>query len=497
MKITCQIGKTEKVKTDALILFAFQERKLPRSLIPVDRAARGQISKLLKSGDFSGKEGEVAVSYPEGKIPARRILVAGLGKKSEVNLETCRHSAGKALCRARDLGARECHLLLPEMPAGVGSGPLAQALTEGGLIALYQYEEYKTEKTKKQILKVTFLARSEAERRLINSTVTKSQIIVDSVNFARDLVNGPANKVTPEFLAGEARRLAREERLKLKIFGPAEIKKMGMGGLGAVSVGSTRNLPRFLVLEYPGKGRAGRKPVALVGKGITFDSGGISIKPANGMEEMKTDMAGAAAVLGTLRAAARLKLSPRIVGFIPATENMPSGSAYRPGDVLRPYSGPTVEVISTDAEGRLILADALAYAREKYRPEAIIDLATLTGACIIALGREASGLLGNNPKLIEKIIQAGEESGERVWQLPLWKEYDEAIKSEVADIKNTGNREAGTIIGGIFLKRFVGETPWAHLDIAGTAREEKGRRYLGKGATGVGIRLLIKLLQDW
>jgi leucyl aminopeptidase len=216
------------------------------------------------------------------------------------------------------------------------------------------------------------------------------------------------------------------------------------------------------------------------------------------MEEMKTDMAGAAAVLGALRAAARLRLSPPIVGLIPATENLPGGSAYRPGDIIRTYSGQTVEVITTDAEGRIILADALGYACKNYRPEAIIDLATLTGACIIALGREASGLLGNDKRLIQKITQAGEESGERVWEFPLWKEYEETIKSEVADMKNVGNREAGTIVGGIFLKRFVGEdVPWAHLDIAGTARAEREHRYLNKGATGVGVRLLTRLIQNW
>ena len=501
MKTRVQVARPDKVKTDALILFTFPGKKVPPSLVPVDRAYQGQIYRLLKSGDFSGKEEEIVILYPPPAAPAKRLVIAGLGEKKKSrpnNLEPCRTAAGKAVRRARDAGAQVCHLLPPEGFAQVGPERLGGGLVEGSLLSLYQYEEYKSEKNKKRIKEMIVLAGNETERRSMNRGRQEAEIICDSANWVRDLINGPGNQVTPGYLAGKARELSRNTRIRVKVFGLPEIKKLRMGGLLAVSSGSSAvHPPRFIVLSYPGSGKTRMKPIILVGKGITFDSGGISIKPSGGMEEMKTDMAGAAAVLGTLRVAGRLRLSRPIVGLVPTTENLPSGSAYRPGDIIRTYSGQTIEVQNTDAEGRIILADALGYAVKSYRPEAVIDLATLTGACIVALGREASGLLSNNRKLAEKIVRAGEESGERVWELPLWDEYDKAIKSDVADMKNIGNREAGTITGAMFLKRYVGDTPWAHLDIAGTARAEKDTRYLGKGATGVGVRLLTRLIQNW
>jgi len=501
MKTIVTTAKAETVRTEALILFMFQGKKLPRSLAPVDLAYQGQLSRLLKSGDFSGKEDELVLLYPPPQAPAKRIIVAGLGEEKKLEsgtLEPFRTASGKAVRRARDAGAKECRMLPPDCPAKAGPGILAGSLVEGAVLSLYQYEEYKSEKSRKKLRQVGLLSRNESEREKMERGRREAEIICDSVNWVRDLVNGPANRITPDFLAGKAREVARGSAIGVRIFGLAEIKKMRMGGLLAVSSGSSsHHPPRFMVLSYPGRGGRRKKPIVLVGKGITFDSGGISIKPSAGMDEMKTDMAGAAAVLGTLRVAGRLRLSSPIIGLIPATENLPGGTAYRPGDIIRTYSGQTIEVQNTDAEGRIILADALGYAVKNYSPEAIIDLATLTGACIIALGREASGLLSNNRKLIEKLVRAGEESGERVWELPLWDEYDKAIKSEVADMKNIGNREAGTITGAMFLKRFVGDNCWAHLDIAGTARAEKETRYLGKGATGVGVRLLTKLIQNW
>lgn len=311
--------------------------------------------------------------------------------------------------------------------------------------------------------------------------------------MARDLVNQPGNIKSPEYMATQAAEMATAAGLKCMVLDRAQLKTEGCGALLAVGQGSVRE-PRLIVLEYLG-GNPGEKPLALVGKAVVFDSGGLSLKPGEKMDEMKSDMAGGAAVLGTMAAAAGLKLPVNLIGIIPAVENLPSGTAYRPGDILTSLSGKTIEVLNTDAEGRLILADALTYAA-RFAPRAVIDLATLTGACIIALGNHTTAVLGTDQALIDRLRQAGEETGERLWQLPLWEEYDEQIKSEVADVKNTGGRPAGTITAAAFLRKFVPEgCPWAHLDIAGPSWEEKGGGYLPLGATGVGVRLLIRYLE--
>jgi leucyl aminopeptidase len=312
------------------------------------------------------------------------------------------------------------------------------------------------------------------------------------VNLARDLVSHPGNVVTTGYLAETARKLADRHKLTCEILEMDELERLGMNALVAVGKGSIEP-PRLIVLEYRGGGK--ERPVVLVGKGITFDSGGISIKPGAGMEEMKTDMAGGAAVLGAMEAAAGLKLPINLVCIIPTAENMPDGKAYKPGDVVTSLSGTTIEITNTDAEGRLVLCDALHFAK-KYKPTTMIDLATLTGACVVALGHEASGLMGNDQRLINSLKQAGERCGERVWELPLWDGYGEAMKSDIADLKNAGSRDGGSITAGWFLKQFVGTTRWAHLDIAGTAWSDKARSYSPKGATGVGVRLLIEYLQN-
>jgi leucyl aminopeptidase len=312
------------------------------------------------------------------------------------------------------------------------------------------------------------------------------------VNLARDLVNEPGNVKSPEWLAGQAAAAAAGGGFSCTVLERAELAREGCGALLGVAQGSVRE-PRLIVLEYRG-GAEGAAPVALVGKGVVFDAGGISLKPAEKMDEMKMDMAGGAAVIATCLAAALLKLPVNLVGVVPAVENLPSGSAIRPGDILTSLSGQTIEVLNTDAEGRLILADALTYAR-RFEPQLVIDLATLTGACIIALGSQASAVLGNNDALVRQLLKAGESSGERLWQLPLWDEYAELIKSEVADVKNSGGRPAGTITAAAFLQKFAGEYKWAHLDIAGTAWEEKGRPCVPRGASGVGVRLLLEFLR--
>ena len=322
----------------------------------------------------------------------------------------------------------------------------------------------------------------------------RTETICRGVSLARDLVSHPGNVATTGYLAAAAHGVAERHGLTCRVLERDELEKLGMNALVAVGKGSAEP-PRLIVLEYRG-GIAKGRPIVLVGKGITFDSGGISIKPGAGMEEMKTDMAGAAAVLGALEAAAGLKLPVNLVAIIPTAENMPDGRAYKPGDVLASMSGLTIEITNTDAEGRLILCDALHYARTNYKPVAMIDLATLTGACVVALGHEASGLMGSDQRLVDRLKKAGERCNERLWELPLWDEYGEVMKSDIADLKNAGSRDGGSISAGWFLKQFTGTTGWAHLDIAGTAWSDKSRPCSPKGATGVGVRLLVEYLRN-
>jgi len=328
----------------------------------------------------------------------------------------------------------------------------------------------------------------------IERGVRAGESIAAAVKWVRDLVNQPANYATPAILADEALRMAQATGLSFQALGPAEMRQLGMGALLGVAQGSVQE-PRLIILEHNPSG-AQTAPVVLVGKGITFDSGGISLKGREGMEWMKEDMAGAAAVMGTMQAVAALRIPQRVVGLMPATENLPSGNAYKPGDVLKAITGKTIEVISTDAEGRLILADALGYA-QRYNPAAMIDLATLTGACVVALGNLAAGLFSNNDDLAGKIEAASQATHEKVWRMPLWKEYAEQIKSDVADMKNSGGRPAGSITAAMLLSKFVGDFAWAHLDIAGVSGTEKDSPYQPKGATGYGVRLLTQLLRDW
>jgi len=340
---------------------------------------------------------------------------------------------------------------------------------------------------------VTVLGETADEIGSLGEGLRMGKIISEAVCMTRDLVNAPGNSITPTALAQKAQQIAKEHGMDCQVMGVSQAEAMGMGAFAAVAKGS-QEPGKFITLEY-NKGK-GLDTIALVGKGITFDSGGISIKPSERMERMKDDMSGAAAVLATMKAASELRLPLHLVGIIPATENLPGGRAYKPGDVLKTLSGQTVEVISTDAEGRLILSDSLYYSL-RYQPKAIVDLATLTGACVIALGDYVIGLFGNDEPLVKRIEEASKKTGEKVWRLPLWDEYFEYLKSDVADFRNVGTRSAGAIIGGIFLNKFVEKTPWVHLDIAGPASIDKERPYIPSGGTGVGVRLLIQLLRDW
>jgi leucyl aminopeptidase len=480
-----------------LVLPLFEEEKPHPDVQFLDKKLNGSISRLLKKKDFEGKPNEVRMMDTQGLIGPDQVLLVGLGKKGDLTGDRFRQAmaASAKTCKKYGVGKFSAAFDLVRNKK-IDPVEFGQQVAEGCLLSLYEFSVYRTESKneRKKITEATILVDSSTDPAKIQSGVGRAEKIVDKVFLARDLINHPGNTVTPTYLANTAKQLSRKFPIRCRILDKKEQEKLGMGAFLSVSRGSTEP-PKFIILEYRG-GKPSEAPVVLVGKGITFDTGGISIKPSAGMEEMKTDMSGGAAVIASLAAAADLKLPVNLVGLVPTTDNMPSGSATKPGDIVKSLSGKTIEILNTDAEGRLILSDALTYA-ERYKPKAVIDLATLTGACVVALGHEAIGLLGNDEELIKKLIEAGEATGERCWQLPLWESYEDLMKSDVADIKNIGSgRQAGTITAGIFLKKFASNYKWAHLDIAGTAWSDKEKPYVPKGAVGVGVRLLIKYLES-
>ncbi|OGW13598.1 MAG: leucyl aminopeptidase [Nitrospinae bacterium RIFCSPLOWO2_12_FULL_45_22] len=498
MKITVKSGNLKDEIAEAIVVGLFDDRGLEDKVIQeLDQALGGMIKEIWEAGDFKGKADQVSIIYPRGAIPSKRVVLMGLGKEEKFDLDKIREAAGRASKRLQKLGVKSFSTILPDIKnTGISVSAAAQATIEGCVLGTYQFKEYKTgnKDELKEIEGVCLVERESARMSKIEPGAKTGEIIALAVSRVRDLVNHPGNAHTPKDMAEEAQKIAQEAGLACQILDENQIRELNMGAFMAVAQGSQQP-PRFIILEH-NQPQEGRPTIVVIGKGITFDSGGISIKPSEKMEEMKYDMAGGAAVLGTMQAIAKLKLPIHVVGLVPATENLPSGSALKPGDIIKSLSGKTIEVISTDAEGRLILADALTYA-ERYNPTAVIDLATLTGACVIALGHIATGTMGNDPDLIARIKKAGEVSGERVWELPLWEEYNEQIKSDIADLKNVGGRPAGTITGAAFLGKFAEKYKWVHLDIAGTAWSDKDRPYIPKGATGVGVRLLVQFLRDW
>jgi leucyl aminopeptidase len=498
MKIQIKKGRFAEFSCEAAVVILFEDcPELSGMAALMNEQSGGLIRDLVKSGDFQGKLFQISVLYTGGNIPARRIVTLGLGKKTEFNMEKLRGAYAKAAQHIRSLGLK-CFAVSPDtgLPEQDFQA-VTEAIVEGVLLGLYRFTPFKTvDRDKiKDVEEFTIVEEKEEVLKAVRSAAGKAETAAGAVCYVRDLVSTPANELTPTDLSNEAREIAMErKRIKVKVLDTGEMKELGMNALLGVSRGS-HEPAKFIILEYHG-GTKSDPPIALVGKGLTFDSGGISIKPSEKMDEMKSDMAGGAAVMGTIRAAADLGLPVNLVGLIPATENLPGGGAYKPGDILKSLSGQTIEVINTDAEGRLILADALTYAG-RFKPAVIIDLATLTGACIVALGEHVIGMMGNDDNMKKKIREAGEATGERVWELPLWEEYQELIKSDVADYKNTGGRSAGTITAAVFLSKFVGEYPWVHLDIAGPAWQSKDSPYIPKGASGVGVRLLIEFLREW
>ncbi|MEJ5375506.1 MAG: leucyl aminopeptidase [bacterium] len=461
----------------------------------LDRASKGWIRRLLALGDFKGKPGEILVQRTMGALAPGRLMLVGLGKMEKLTLEDWRAGVSKAAQACRSLSVEEFGVSLQDPPnLQLGKEAMASAAVEGALLGLYRFKGYKKEASEDTDPRQMVLLAGGRPGGRMARVVEEAVSVCEAVYWVRDLVSQPSNHLTPRGLAEQAALMAKSEGVHCTVLEEDQLRSMNMGGILGVASGS-KEPPRLIVLEY-GKGFKASPTLALVGKGITFDSGGISLKPAEKMDQMKDDMAGGAVVLGVLKAVAKLKLPLHLVGVIPATENMPSGSAYKPGDVLTTFSGKSIEVSNTDAEGRVILADALSYAL-RYKPDLIIDLATLTGACIVALGDQIAGLMGTHQEAMEQLRKASEITGEDIWPLPLKEEYEELIKSDVADVKNSGGREAGAIQGALFLKKFVGETPWIHLDIAGPVWTDKDRPYRPKGATGFGVRLLVEFLKNY
>ena len=490
MRVTVQVGRGGRGRDAVQVLAALEGDEHPAQVLPFPGQA---LHGLVTRSGFRGGLHETLWLPHDG----RWTLVVGLGKPKDLTVDRLRQLAGTAARAVRGRGFRR--LVLPVMrERALGAAEaVAQALVEGALLGLYRYDKLKQlpkHEQKRRIDSITLVTERSKDLRAITQAVEQATVIAEAVSLARDLINGPSNLVTPTYLANTARAIARRFRLRCTVIPFARLKRLGFGGIVGVAQGSAHPA-QFIVLEYrPARAKA---TFALCGKGITFDSGGISLKPAAKMEQMKYDMSGAAAVLGTLQAAATLKMPVRVVGIIAATENLPSGTAQKPGDVLKTLSGKTVEVINTDAEGRLVLSDCLHYAK-RYRPDCVVDVATLTGACVIALGAEAIGLLTPDEPLAARLNQAGKATHERVWRLPLWDEYGELLKSDVADLKNvTDTGQAGTITAAKFLQEFAQGLRWAHLDIAGTAWTEKEKPYVPRGAVGIGVRLLITLMEKW
>ncbi len=494
MEIKVIVGDIAGIEADAIIVNHFEGMAgLAGETATIDRRLGGALSQLVKQGEIKGKANEITMVHSLGKLPAARVVVVGLGKQSELTINKVRVAVAEA---CRWLRAREISTIAT-VPQGANINNIrpidaAQAIAEGALLGTYTFRKHMTKQEDKPgEIKRLSIAGTDKSRAQLEEGVNKGQIVSEATNLARDMVNEPANYMTPTDMAETAAKLARDYGLEITILDREQMKELGMGGLLGVSQGS-RQPPKFIVLNYKG-GTAKEPDIALVGKGITFDSGGISIKPSEKLEEMKGDMAGGAAVMAAIIAIARLKLKSNVMALIPATENLPDGNALKPGDVLTAMNGKTIEIISTDAEGRLILADALSYAK-KQGARKMIDAATLTGACRIALGDVCTGAFGNNQELMDRIIAAGKEAGELIWQMPMYDEYREQNKSDVADIKNVGGRLGGAITAAKFLAEFVDDTPWVHLDIAGTSLSEKERGYQIKGATGVPVRTLVNLV---
>lgn len=499
MKVKVECTLIIEYQCDLLVVNEFEGVKRPGGATgAVDKALGGLISKLSQEGEIDGELGKVTVIHTQGKIPAERVAVVGLGKSEEFGLDEVRVAAASAIRCAKEIKAKKVATIVHG--AGIGGRDpkdACQATVEGSILGGYEFKGYLSEKSKiskeSKIEELIIIEKDEDKIKPFEKGAEVGEIVAQAENRVRNLVNAPANKITPTYLADYAKKIAKEAGLKCEILNPTE---EGMEALCAIAKGS-KEPAKVVVLKSQAVRQSGSpEVVALIGKGITFDAGGISLKPSKKLWEMKTDMAGAAVVIETVRALKELGIKKNIIAVIPLCENLPDGGALKPGDVVGSLSGKTIEIISTDAEGRMILADAITYAK-KLGATQIIDVATLTGGCVIALGDVASGVMGNDRKSVDQFIRLSDKTGEKMWELPLYKEYKEYLKSEIADLKNCmENGKASPSTGGIFLQSFVEETPWVHLDIAGTAYLDKPRGYLSEGATGIPLRTIVEYLAD-
>jgi leucyl aminopeptidase len=492
MEISVRRGDIANYTGKAIVVTLFEGTAPSGATAAVDQALGGAISQLIKEGEARGKANELTLIHTLGRIPSPRVLVLGLGKAQEFDLDKLRNAIAAAARHLRSLSADS----IATVAHGAGARRLnpeacAQAIAEGAVLGLYTFQGHKKkEDDEREISDLILIERETAKLRALRRGVERGRILAEATNWARDLANEPANYLTPTVMAERAKAVAAERGLECRVLERKDIEKLGMGALLGVAQGSHQP-PKFIILHYRG-GKEGAASLGLVGKGITFDTGGISIKRSEKMAEMKNDMAGGAAVIAAMSAIAQLKPKINVTALVPATENMPGGGAQKPGDVVRALNGKSIEVVNTDAEGRLILADALSYAR-RLGLSPVVDVATLTGAIVTALGRAIMGAMTNNEALLDRLGEASAAAGEKLWQLPLLEEYKEHIKSEVADIKNTGNHEAGSITGALFLQEFIEDTPWVHLDIAGVYQVEKEKGVLVKGSSGIPVRTLVNL----
>ena len=495
MKAIAERSELTDVQVPLILIGVPKEAKDDSLIEGIQDSLDMMIKDVIALGDFTGEKGETSLIYTGGAIPADRVLLVGLGEWEKLNVEEIRGILGGVSRKVRDLGVGKVGVSLDHLSRGtLDEYDVAEAVAEAFVMGSYQNIHFQTkdlDKFKHIEELVVFSPRANPGK--LEEKVSSGTVIGEAVNLCRTLAWRPGNYITPTRLAEEAKRLE-ELGVKTTVFDREEAEKIGLGSFLAVAQG-TEEPPKFIIMEYGAEGE--RDTVALIGKGITFDSGGISLKPGSGMEAMKGDMTGGAVVIAAMEAIAKLGIDLHVVGIVPATDNMPSGKAIHPGDVITTYSGQTFEVISTDAEGRMILNDALTYAAKNYEPDAMFDFATLTGAMSVALGEHAIGYFANDDSVAERIEEASKTSGERVWRMPLWEVYDQQLKSTVADFKNTGGRPGGAITAARFLSKFVMDVPWVHMDIAGVDEQKSDEGYNPKGSRGPTVRLIVDVIRNW
>jgi len=491
MRIRAEAVSPAKKKTSVLCGYCFEDTNVTIGLGKLNKKIDQTILQSVK--EINGKKGKISIIHSHKEILSDRILIAGLGKKNKLTSDIIRDVTGSITKKIHELKITEFTIIIPEnIP--IKNDQVISSIVEGANLSLYEFDLFKKEKSSNKEPDLTLLTLDKNAQKIIKNSIT----ISDAVKFTRDVANLPPNECPPMKLGEIAKKIANQNKMKCTIFTKNEIKSKGLGGVVAVGQGS-KNESRFIILEYR-NGKKEQKPILLVGKAVTFDTGGISLKPGEKMDEMKFDKCGGCTVLGVMKAISELKLPINVVAIIPSVENMPSGEAFRPGDIIKLFNGKTAEILNTDAEGRLILADGLAYGIKHYQPSSVMDFATLTGACIVALGTNVAGIVSNNTKLVSKIKTASVRTSEEVWELPINDDYMDMVKSKVADIRNIGmGRAAGTITAAAFLANSVGNVPWVHFDIAGTAwiqPSTKNKSYNSHGATGFGVRLVVNYLMN-